>query len=121
MGLPHFRARKTALLMHPAHAVKAMKKEGRGHEAAGAADVEVCRSELCSGSLELAADLAQRSRRSSDHRGTAVGFGQAFEGDVAAINQKIGRGDEGRVVGSKIDRTRGDLLRLARPIEQVPW
>src|SRR5262249_62083386 len=86
----------------------------------GAADVQVCRSELCSGSLELAADLAQRSRRSSDHRGTAVGFDPAFEGDVAAINQKIGRGDEGRVVGSKIDRTRGDLLRLARPIEQVP-
>src|SRR5262245_23297989 len=75
----------------------------------------------CSGSLELTADLARQPRRSSDHRGTAVGVDPAFEGDVAAIDQKIGGGDEGRVVGGKVDRTRGDFLRLARPIEQVPW
>jgi hypothetical protein len=35
--------------------------------------------------------------------GTAVGCDPTSEGDVTAIVQKIGDGDEGRVVGAKID------------------
>jgi hypothetical protein len=37
----------------------------------------------------------------------------ALEGDIASIDQKIGRGDEGRVVGRKIGRAGRNFLRPA--------
>src|SRR5260370_25189272 len=51
--------------------------------------------------------------------GSAVRSQVALERDVTPIDQKIARGDEGCVVGCKIDRSSRDLLRLARAVEDM--
>src|ERR1051326_60839 len=43
----------------------------------------------------------------------------ALERHVAAVDQQVGGGDEGRFVAGEINRAGGGLLRLAGPVEQV--
>src|SRR6516225_4674688 len=42
-----------------------------------------------------------------------------LERDVAAVDEKIGRGDERRLLRREIDRAGRDLLRLAGAVEQM--
>src|SRR3974390_1192566 len=63
--------------------------------------------------------LALVFRRTSDQR-SSVRSHMPLERDIAAVDEKIGRGDERCLLRREIDRAGRDLLRLTGAVEQMP-